>query len=200
MLDIPAASLLHPHLNTRETSLNSHFAVAQVHVPNALGPVYAGKSFLNPIFQLKSVQYFPFTWKVQIHHAPVLRKPRALQSVLFNKTFCFQSVICQDGDCCCLCVDPSGKQQRRLFFFMLVLCGNYEAIPCGLSTHLRFKVLNLSWFEVERRAGRVTMDALQEAGDHRPYSHTLECACLRVCVHAYTNLANHHTHPPVITL
>lgn len=99
MLDIPAASLLHPHLNTRETSLNSHFAVAQVHVPNALGPVYAGKSFLNPIFQLKSVQYFPSTWKVQIHHAPVLRKPRALQSVLFNKTFYFQSVICQDGDC-----------------------------------------------------------------------------------------------------
>lgn len=97
MLDIPAASLLHPHLNTRQTSLNSLFAVAQVHAPNALGPVYAGKSFWNPIVQLKSVQYFSSTWKLHIHHAPVLRKPRALESVLFNKTFYVQSVSHQWG-------------------------------------------------------------------------------------------------------
>lgn len=52
MSDNPAASPKPQKLR----GLNSPCAVAQVHAPDTLGPVYAGKSFLNLFVHLKSVQ------------------------------------------------------------------------------------------------------------------------------------------------
>lgn len=71
MFDNPAASLLHPYPGL--------FAVTQVHVLNTLGPVYAGKSFLNPFLKSKFSAIFAV-------HSESARRPSTEKAACFTVT------------------------------------------------------------------------------------------------------------------